>query len=386
MIARTPAYGGGSIVNLISSVIAAAGGEAAYPPLDRLDGKALEPARHIVLLVADGLGADLLAAAPGAAALRAAAAGSITSVFPPTTATAVTALLTGLAPQQHGLTGWFMFFRALGSVISVLPFTTRLGRTSLASAGVDAGRLLGHTPVFDLVPRRCYSVAPADIAGSAFNRAHTGRAIVRPYSTMEELFAALEAIVREREPSFTYAYWPEIDRVAHVRGPQHAAVRAEVERLDRAFERFVARARGTGTATIVTADHGFVAVEPGRVIRLAEHPLLKQALVLPLCGEPRTAYCYVAPGREDEFAGYVQSELAHAALCVPSEALIEHGLFGVGAEHPELRSRIGTHTLIMRGGYAIADELPGERPFDQRGVHGGGSLAEMEVPLVVALP
>ena len=367
-------------------MIAAAGGEATYPPLDRLDTAELRRARHIVLLVADGLGAALLARTPSAPALQSATAGIITSVFPPTTATAVTTLLTGLAPQQHGLTGWFMFFRALGSVISVLPFTTRIGRTPLAAAGVDAGRLLGHTPVFDRVRRRCYSVAPADIAGSAFNRAHTGRAVVRPYRSIDELFAALDTIVREREPSFTYAYWPEIDRLAHVHGPDHAAVRAQVEQLDRAFERFVADARGTGTATILTADHGFVAVKPGGVVRLAEHPVLKQALLLPLCGEPRTAYCYVAPGREDEFAGYVRSELAHAAVCVPSETLIEQGLFGVGAEHPELRSRIGTHALIMRDGYAIADELPGERPFDQRGVHGGGSLAEMEVPLVVALP
>src|SRR5690606_24379738 len=169
-----------------------------YPPLAALERAALEDARHLVLLVIDGLGHELLSSVADARTLRRDRTGSITSVYPPTTATAVTAFLTGLAPQQHGLTGWFMHFARLGAVVTVLPFTTRLGNASLRSAGVDPAELFGHTPIFDLLPRRSFSVSPHDIANSPFNRSHTGRAEIRPYKTLEEFFAVLTAIVRTR--------------------------------------------------------------------------------------------------------------------------------------------------------------------------------------------
>ena len=41
-------------------------------------------------------------------------------MFPPTTAAAVTTLLTATAPQQHAVTGWFLYLRELGTVTAFL--------------------------------------------------------------------------------------------------------------------------------------------------------------------------------------------------------------------------------------------------------------------------
>ena len=38
----------------------------------------------------------------------------------------------------------------------------------------------------------------------------------------------------------------------------------------------------------------------------------------------------------------------------------------------------------MKDGYAIHEALPGEERFHPIGMHGGGSVAELRVPLVVA--
>ena len=181
-VVEKPSYDGGNIVNLMASIVSATGGEPQYQPVGTLDESRLAKARHIVLIVVDGLGFELLNASPAGAALRRHLSGSLTSVFPPTTAAAVTTFLTGLAPQQHGLTGWFMFMRMLGSVVTILPFTMRLGSVPLASLGVNSIDLLGHTPVFDLIGRASFSVAPAEIAHSEFNRSHSGRAEIRPYT------------------------------------------------------------------------------------------------------------------------------------------------------------------------------------------------------------
>jgi len=380
-----PSYEGGSIVNLMASILSATGGRSQYAELRCLDTQQLTNAQHIVLLVIDGLGFEYLQSCSAGGMMRAHLKGSMTSVFPPTTASAVTTYLTGLAPRQHGLTGWFMYFEELETVTTVLPFTTRMGAVPLTDFGTSARTLLGHEPVFDGIDRSCFSVSPAQIAYSEFNQAHTGKAEIKPYDTLLECFAAIEETITQVDgKTFTYAYWPELDHLSHVKGVNSRAVRKHLAVLDAGFDELLHRLKGTDTILLVTADHGFVDVSPERIVSVSDHPDLRETLRLPLCGEPRTAYCYVFPDRSRAFMDYAESELSEYAVCVESEALIERGYFGPGPSHPGLRDRIGDFTLLMRDGYAIRDTMPGEEPPALIGMHGGCSSAELLVPLIVA--
>lgn len=105
---------------------------------------------------------------------------------------------------------------------------------------------------------------------------------------------------------------------------------------------------------------------------------------MPLCGEPRVAYCYVHPNKERQFVDYVQSDMQDIAELKPSTSLVEEGYFGIGQSHPRLHERIGHYTLIMKENYVIKDRLAGEAPFVHIGVHGGTSPEEMYVPLIIA--
>ncbi len=119
------------------------------------------------------------------------------------------------------------------------------------------------------------------------------------------------------------------------------------------------------------------------MIRLEEHPRLARTLRLPLCGEPRVAFCYVEPDRQDEFEACVREELHPLCSVYSSRALLEQGFYGLGEVHPRFAERIGDYTLLMNEHAVIKDRLLGERPFDQVGVHGGLSSAELYVPLSV---
>ena len=381
-----PDYQGGSIVNLMTSLIAALGGEPGpCPPLTTLPLPQLETARNVVLLVLDGLGDSQLARLPATGWLRRHRRARLTSVFPSTTATAVTTFLTGEAPQQHGLTGWHMYFRELGSVLAILPGRPRFGGGPLSQAGVAVGELLGHRPLYDRLAVRSHVVSPAHIAHSDFNRAHLGRAQLHPYRGLAELLTSIAAVVRDSSGrQFVYGYWPELDSIGHAAGSGSAAARAHLLELDAALAQLHDALQGTDTLLLITADHGLLDTgEPDR-ISLDDHPLLADCLALPLCGEPRLAYCYLRPGREQEFKHYCRSELARVAELRPSRELLAEGWFGPGAPHPRLAERIGDYVLIMRDRYVIKDWLPFEPRYVQVGVHGGLSAAEMLVPLIVA--
>lgn len=381
-----PDYRSGSIVNLMGAILEAFGAEPrpAYPPLAGLE--AVLARRTVVLLVIDGLGDECLARAH-APALLGHRRDRLTSVFPSTTATAITTFLTGEAPQQHGLTGWHTYFKELGSVVTVLPFVARHGGEPLSRAGIEAGPFLGHAPVFDRLRARSVVVAPERIIHSDFNVAHSGRAERRGFATLAQLFGTVSAIARSAaERTYVYAYWPELDHLAHEHGVGSRAVRGHLGELDAAFGRFLAHLHGTDTGVIVTADHGFIDVPPERNIELDDHPALADTLVLPLCGERRAPYCYVHPDRRAEFERYVRERLAHACELHASQALIEAGWFGLGPPHPRLHERVGHYALVMKENWTLKDWLPGERRFVQLGVHGGTTAEEMYVPLIVTAP
>jgi predicted AlkP superfamily pyrophosphatase or phosphodiesterase len=383
---QLPDYEGSGIVNLLSSLITGLGGEPnGYASCDGLSSAELGDYRNVILIVLDGLGYEFLIRQNCGRFFRQHLRGRLTSVFPSTTATAVTSFLTGLAPQQHGLTGWHMYFKELGTVLSVLPGVPRYGGQPLGKCGIDVEKFFGHVPIFDRIPLPSYIVSPRRIAHSDFNLAHQGRAELQDFDTIEEFFGVITRTLRKNpHRKFIYGYWSELDHIGHESGSASAEIERHLAELDGAFEAFLGNIAGTDTLLIVAADHGQIDSDATRVIELDDHPELNECLVLPLCGERRAAYCYVKPGEARRFERYVQDNLTAFLELHRSRDLLASGCFGLGEPHPRLAERIGDYTLIMKENYVIKDWLPGERQYRQIGVHGGMSPEEMFVPLIVA--
>lgn len=380
-----PAYNGGSIANLMSSLVSGLGGDAlSCEPLALLAADEIASFRNVVLLVMDGLGYEYMRAHPEAGWLNGHLRGRITSVFPSTTATAITTFLTGEPPSRHGLTGWHMYFRELGSVVAVLPGRARYGGAGLSESGVTPSVLFDHAPVFDQVAVESYMLSPAHIAHSDFNQAHLGRAALRPYRGLEVMLDIVAELARDsRERRFIYGYWPELDGLGHTDGMNSEPSVCHLTQIDRALQACSAALAGTDSLLIVTADHGQIDTAESDRISVDDHPDLSNMLVLPLCGESRIAYSYVRAGRTRAFERYVAENLAYAADLHASRELFDLGWFGPGDPHPRLMERIGDYTLVMRDHYVIKDWLPHERRYTLTGVHGGITPDEMYVPLVL---
>ncbi len=383
-----PDYHQGSIVNLMQSIAVGLGSGVCsepYAPHPLVCAQALRDAGKVVLFVIDGLGYEYLrdAAADGPLAehLRA----RMTSVFPSTTATAITTFMTGGAPQQHALTGWYMWFREIGVVAAPLPFTTRVGGISLAGTGVEARRLFAARPISETLDTRCFIVQRRDLVESHYTNAFRGKAEVRGYRSLAGFFDVARDIVNSSNRCFVYAYWPQLDALCHGYGSDHDRARQHLRQIDAHFGGFLDAVRGSGAKVLLTADHGFVDTRADTRLALEDHPRLADTLVLPLCGEGRVPFCYVDPAKRGLFESYVAEELGEQCVAVDSRELLAGEYFGLGEPHPRLADRIGHYALLMKDNFVLRDRLmgEGERPVHV-GAHGGTSSSEMYVPLVMA--
>src|SRR5947208_3931853 len=132
---RLPDYDGGGLVNVASTVLQLCGarGPADPPPLRGIEPSLLQGMRNVLLVLADGLGSDQLQRLAKAGdvpflsrildrAARHDAAQLIdaTTVFPSTTAAAVTTMQTARTPQEHGNIAYFLWLEEFVAVAQML--------------------------------------------------------------------------------------------------------------------------------------------------------------------------------------------------------------------------------------------------------------------------
>ncbi|NKC15182.1 MAG: phosphodiesterase [Gammaproteobacteria bacterium] len=382
-----PDYTGGGIVNLMASLQSGLGGErSAYAESRTLGVAEIEDAKCVVLIIVDGLGFEFLKSQAAAKFLNASLRGALTSVFPSTTASAITTFLTGAAPQQHGVVGWHMYMREMGAVITVLPGLARYGGPLLAESGIDFPALLGNRGFAEKLGVASHMVMPKAICNSAYTLAHKGPAQVSGYDTLEDMFEQTLACVKGAAGRcYVHAYWPQLDFIGHRFGMGSAAADAAIGAFDQAFGAFIERLEGTGTLVVLTADHGQIDTSPDDWITMSGDTPAGRHLAVPLCGEPRAAFCYPHASARELFADAV-SEIFGAHVLHESSTWVEDHWFGLGEPNPELRHRIGDYVLVPDGSRAVKDWLALERPYSLIGIHGGATAEEMYVPLVTVAP
>lgn len=378
-----PDYEGGSLVDLMASLIRARGGRSTHHGLGRAFEQTVANARHVVLLIVDGLGVaqrerylDSATASPflGRHPYR-----ELSSVFPATTAAAVTTLMSGASPAEHGILGWFLNLHDLGLVSAILPTATR---TEVPIVGPDfplAEYLAIPQPVAS-IPGPRIALTHRFILESRFSGAVGHWTATHATESLTELETRLGELVRRDEPSYCYAYWPAYDGLSHQHGPGSAAALKHLAEIDAMLDRLGEMLLRHNAMLLVTADHGFVDTPPAHQIDLSRIEGLYDDLATLPSGDARAVSLFVRPARLESLRSRLTAFADHFAV-IEGEALLEAGVFGPGIHHPALFGRVGDLILLAKGHCALNAPLRGSAPHRMSGNHGGMTEPEMRIPL-----
>lgn len=197
------------------------------------------------------------------------------------------------------------------------------------------------------------------------------------------MFACIEKLANLDSSGLVIAYWAGLDSYAHEHGIDSPEVEALFRELDLGCQKTLSLLAERGHRIIISSDHGLIDCPEDKAIYLDEHPRLASMLTLPLCGEPRCAYCYVRSDMREEFERYITEELSLACELKKSREMISEDFFGLGQPARQLEERVGEYVLLMRDKYTLKDRILSEKRYRLHGVHGGLSEEELYVPLIL---
>lgn len=334
------------------------------------------PARSAIICVVDGLGAHNLRARAGHARYLTAAMSKrdvARTVFPSTTAAALTSLLTGTEPGIHGIVGYRALVPDTGEVLNQLRGWDTHG---LPVSWQRAAPLFGREAD---AGRPTFFVSKPEYTGTGFTEATMrGAAPVPAEDFVDRVDLAVDLATRHAG-ALIYLYTPELDGIGHRRGWESDEWTVGLEDVDAALAR-LGGALPVGVGAVVTADHGMVDVPRHRHRLLGEgSPLIER--VAQIGGEPRMLHLYTDPGAAGVVAeAWRAAESSHAWILTRDEA-VASGLFG--EVDPAVLPRIGDVLIAARGATAYYDDRDPERTGQQMvGQHGSLTDAERIVPLI----
>lgn len=330
-------------------------------------------ARSAVVWVLDGLGAHNLASLSGHARFLSAARGKkdvARTVFPSTTAAALTSLLTGAAPGEHGIVGYRARVPGTDDVVNQL-------------RGWDTDGLplsfQRATPLSRSAGRPFFAVSRDEYAGTGFTAATLAGAEFHGADDLDERVRVAADLAARHPGSLTYLYAPELDVVGHRRGWRSDEWTTVLERVD-AAARLLAGVLSPHTGVVVTSDHGMVDVPRHQHVLLGDDSRLLEGVRL-IGGEPRMLHLYAEPGESAAVLARWRDAEASRAWIASRDELIASGL--VGPVAPDVADRIGDVIVAARGTVAYYDDRLDDKASQKMvGQHGSLTDEERIVPLI----
>lgn len=321
----------------------------------------------------------------------------LTSIFPSTTANALTSFYSGQGPVEHGLIEWNLYFKEFGEVIETLPFKLMdsAERDSLENLGGDGRMLFEGTTIFERLARmgvESFHFSSEFYANSIYSKAVKKGSNTIAYSKNSDLFPSLRRLLTSvLGPAYFDVYWSDIDGTGHKFGKNTDEHRTEVSILSHLLtEEFISKIdqkTAEETLLIIISDHGQVVSDPEETIWLNKYPELINNFKVGLNGKPilpggssRDVFLNIKDEKVTETIEMLECILKEKAGVLRIGDALSNGLFGPGFVSEKFTERAGNVLILpFQDKEVWYNYTPGE-PHTKRGFHGGLSEQEMFIP------
>lgn len=321
----------------------------------------------------------------------------IATVFPSTTATAISTINSGLSPLEHGLPEWFIYFRELDAILESLPFKPIFEKDLDSVKNAPAEILFDQTTIYEYLAKvgvSSYVVMPEPLDKSFYNIQANRGATVLSYSAYSNLMVVLKKLLKEKKGKvYIYVYIASIDTAEHVFGPWSNETETEISLLSNLLENeFIKKLDkdiSSKIALFISSDHGQVSTNPEKTFYLNTITGFDELLEQSPNGKPifptgnvRDVFLHIKSEKVNKAIILLKSSLPDDTKILKIEDCIKQDFFGNGKKHPEFISRVGNLLILPGGEDTVWYRYSPTRDYQFLGNHGGLSEDEMLIPFV----
>ena len=378
-----------SIVNLVSSILEAFNVKNNHPSLKQIDVEDLKMKKNIILFILDGFGMNLLNKfTTSTKFLNKNFLSPITSVFPSTTSAAITSIISGKTPWEHGAIGWTLYFKEFAKNIDYLPNWDSITYKTQNAKKYNVIDYVGAENIFNKIAEtnpdvQQFYLTHKELSQSPNIIRNSGTAEILPYTDSKHLYKTLSKLISkgysDRKLIFVYSSSP--DTIEHHYGVYADEVKNFIKETDSALKTLSLQLAGTETTILITADHGLIDVENYYYVN--EDEKLFDSMIMPTFPEPRFISFFIKKHKMKQFEEAFQ-KYEDKFLLFDRDEFLKHKFLGTGKIHPKIDDFIGDYMAI-----AISDSAM-KSIYMQNGKwkkefyahHAGLTEDEMLVPLI----
>ena len=276
--------------------------------------------------------------------LRRKKAFTITSVFPPTTVAATTALITGKYPIETGWLGWRQYFASHDVTVDMFTNANSVPHEKIKGPSLSY-LYCPITPIWELIDSK---------------EVKAGVIYPHPISldgpkTLKEFFSCASNIMKRDEKHFYYMYWNEPDSSMHKFGINDRRIKLMCKDINKRVARLANDNKDN--LIIVLSDHSMVDT---KYFNLYEHEDFADAVEHIYGLDARSCAFYVKDEYKDSFVSLFNKYYKDYFIIKTKEEVIKEGWFGEGTPHPLFESFIGDFliTSIKDYGFTYEKDYP----------------------------
>lgn len=352
-----------NLVNFSSSLLKKYGVKPFHSSINKIDAL-LKTKKKIIVILMDGMGDYILNQHKDVSKkLLDNSYIKITSIYPPTTVAATTALLSGKFPGETGYLGWSLPIHNFSKNIDV--FTncdTQTGQRYDLSDSIY--NLCPYQNIIELINKQ----NKKEIAKGVF-RFPIDKKGPKSFSSF------LSKIRKEAKThELIYGYFNEPDHTIHEFGVNSKQAKQKVKKYVNQIVNFAKRNKNLLIITI--ADHGLIDINP---IFINDYPDLRKLLSLPHSIEPRTPNFKIIKGKEKEFEILFEKYLGEHFTLIKNDKIEENHIFSPNKINEKAKQFLGDYIAIAKDNSALIFE--GGNNFKAH--HGGNTIEEMFINISV---
>jgi predicted AlkP superfamily pyrophosphatase or phosphodiesterase len=295
----------------------------------------------------------------------------LSTVFPSTTATALTSFFTEKSPIEHGVLGFTTYLNDYGIIANCISMKSTIGNFDVSKYFYQESIIFEQLSKLNVKSR---VLIPHSISSSGLSKILYRGADIIPYYSFLDMFTILPSILtKEDRGNFITVYYPNYDTICHKYGPHSIHAKNELKLL---VEHIMEISKKINNYNIfLIADHGQIQTPSEHFNFWNNYPhILKKFIIPPFC-EPRVNMFF-----ESENINKTLTSTFKNILLLTKEEALNKEIFGLGEKYS---NRLGNKIMIALDDSVFMSQLsPTTPPPTFLGMHGSNSEEEIYIPLL----